>query len=279
MQNVPGHYVKQPSSWRRLAPLVWGRPNDSTIYGILDVDVSRSLAFLAKIAANTGTQLTMTHLVTRALAVTLKKHPDCNSYVRWGRVYRRRDVDIFVLVSAADRRANAGALRADLSGVRIGKADELSLLELADRLRGGAQGIRTGTRDTIKPLKRAIQFFPPALGRIGLSLTSLLQYDFNLNLSRLGLPRDTYGGAIVSSMGMFGIRYGFAPLVPPMRLSCLLGVGRVEDRAVVVDGQIAIRPILPLTATLDHRVIDGYQAGLLSTTLSECLSDPEATGL
>jgi pyruvate dehydrogenase E2 component (dihydrolipoamide acetyltransferase) len=101
----------------------------------------------------------------------------------------------------------------------------------------------------------------------------------NLNLSRFGVPRDTFGGAIVSSMGMLGIRYGFAPLVPAMRLSCLIGVGRVEERAVVVDGSIVIRPILPLTATLDHRVIDGAQAGRLAATLTQLLGDPEAAGL
>ena len=71
----------------------------------------------------------------------------------------------------------------------------------------------------------------------------------------------------------------FAPLVPAMRLSCLIGVGRMEERAVVVDGQIVIRPILPLTATLDHRVIDGFQAGRLAHTLTQLLSDPEGAGL
>ena len=117
------------------------------------------------------------------------------------------------------------------------------------------------------------------LGRIGLRIATYLQYELNLNLSRFGLPRDTFGGAIVSSMGMLGIRYGFSPLVPAMRLSCLIGVGRVEERPVAVDGQVVIRSILPLTATLDHRVIDGAQAGRLATTLTRLLSDPEGSGL
>ena len=67
---------------------------------------------------------------------------------------------------------------------------------------------------------------------------------------------------------------GFPPLVPMMRLSLLAGVGEVEQRPVVVDGEIVIRPILPLTATLDHRVVDGYQAGLIARTLKQILEDP-----
>ena len=78
---------------------------------------------------------------------------------------------------------------------------------------------------------------------------------------------------------MFGIKYGFAPLVPAMRLSCLIGVGRAEERAVVVDGKVVVRTILPLTATLDHRVIDGFHAGKLAATLTSLLADPGGHGL
>jgi pyruvate dehydrogenase E2 component (dihydrolipoamide acetyltransferase) len=280
MPNVPGEFVKRASSWRKLAPLVWGKPNDSTIYGILDVDVSKALPYLERKAAETGCKLTLTHLVTRALALTFKRHPECNAYVRLGRIYQRRDVDLFVLVASTDAAAPAAAdMSTDLSGVRIARADELNLVDLARELHGSAKGIRTGAKDAVAPLKRALRAFPSFLARLGLRLVTYLQYELNLNLSRFGVPRDTFGGAIVSSMGMLGIRYGFAPLVPAMRLSCLIGVGRVEERAVVVDGSIVIRPILPLTATLDHRVIDGAQAGRLAATLTQLLGDPEAAGL
>ncbi len=279
MPNVPGEFIKRASSWRRLAPLVWGRPNDSTIYGMLDVDVSRALPYLERKTTETGSKLTLTHLVTRALALTFKEHPDCNAYVRFGRIYRRRDVDLFVLVASDPSARNTQDMSVDLSGVRVARADELGLPELASQLRGSAAGIRSGTHDAVAPLKKALRAFPPFLSRIGLSLVTFLQYDLNLNLSLFGVPRDTFGGAIVSSMGMLGIRYGFAPLVPAMRLSCLIGVGQVEERAVVVDGQVVIRPILPLTATLDHRVIDGAQAGRLATTLTRLLADPEGAGL
>ncbi len=279
MPNVPGEFIKRSSSWRSLAPIVWGRPNDSTIYGILDVDVSRALPYLERRLTESGSKVTLTHLVTRALALTFKRHPDCNAYVRWGRIYRRRDVDLFVLVSSDDGSREVGDMGVDLSGARIARADELSLTDLADRLRGSAAAIRAGRHDAIAPLKNALRAFPPFLSRVGLRAVSFLQYELNLDLSCFGVPRDTFGGAVVSSMGMFGIKYGFAPLVPAMRLSCLIGVGRVEQRPVVVDGQIAIRAVLPLTATLDHRVVDGAQAGRLAATLTELLADPETAGL
>jgi pyruvate/2-oxoglutarate dehydrogenase complex dihydrolipoamide acyltransferase (E2) component len=278
MRNVPGHFVRHNSSWRQIAPLVWGTPGDPSIYGIIDVDISSALPYLERRALESGVKLTLTHLVTRAVALTLRRHPECNAYVRWGRTYQRREVDIFVLVATNTDNANRNHA-ADLTGVKISGADKLELDKIAFALQKDSASVRHGKDDTIRPLKAAMRAFPGLVARVGLSAVTMLQYGFNVDLTKIGIPRDTFGGAIVSSMGMFGIRYGFAPLVPCMRLGCLIGIGRAEQRAVVIDGNVVIRTILPLTATLDHRVIDGYQAGCLASTLTSLLSDPEGAGL
>ncbi len=280
MRNVPGHFVQRTSSWREVAPLVWGSPNDPSIYGIIDVDITKAQHFLERCGQETGTKLTVTHLVTRAVALALKRHPDCNAYVRWGRIYQRRDVDVFVLVATNTNSNNQDAARAaDLSGVKLSKADTMSIVAIASELQLRSFAVKNGSSDAIRSLKGVMRAFPGWISRLGLSAVTLMQYGFNVDLSKLGVPRDTFGGALISSMGMFGIRYGFAPLVPSMRLSCLIGIGRAEQRPVVVDGEIVVRKILPLTATLDHRVIDGHQAGQLASTLVRLISDPEGSGL
>ena len=55
----------------------------------------------------------------------------------------------------------------------------------------------------------------------------------------------------------------------------ILGAGRIEDRAVVRDGQVVVRPILPLALTFDHRVIDGDQALAFMLALRGLLESPE----
>jgi pyruvate dehydrogenase E2 component (dihydrolipoamide acetyltransferase) len=55
----------------------------------------------------------------------------------------------------------------------------------------------------------------------------------------------------------------------------ILGIGRVEDRAVVRDGQVVARPIMPLALTFDHRVIDGEQGLGFMLTLRDWLEHPE----
>jgi pyruvate dehydrogenase E2 component (dihydrolipoamide acetyltransferase) len=55
----------------------------------------------------------------------------------------------------------------------------------------------------------------------------------------------------------------------------ILGVGRIEERAVVRDGQVVARPIMPLALTFDHRVVDGAQGLGFMLTLRELLEQPE----
>lgn len=55
----------------------------------------------------------------------------------------------------------------------------------------------------------------------------------------------------------------------------ILGVGRIEERAVVRNGQVVARPILPLALTFDHRVVDGEQGLGFMRTLRELLEQPE----
>ncbi len=276
-RNVRGHFLNNVSGWRHAAIGAWSAADDPTIYGTLDVDVSRAIAYLDDLSRSTGRRLTMTHLVTKAVATALRQHAECNAYVRFGRIYQRTEVDIFVLVAVPSDTAKPCPPRTtDLSGAMVRNADQKDVVAICEEVESAAHAVRATGRESLRGLKQVIRALPPLLSRIGLRLVSFLQYDLNIDLTRVGVPRDSFGCAMVSSMGMLGIQLGFSPLVPMSRLSLMAGVGQVQDRAVVVDGQIVVRPILPLTATLDHRVVDGYQAGLLAQTVKQILEDPGA---
>jgi pyruvate/2-oxoglutarate dehydrogenase complex dihydrolipoamide acyltransferase (E2) component len=57
--------------------------------------------------------------------------------------------------------------------------------------------------------------------------------------------------------------------------SAILGVGAIADRAVVKDGQIVIRPIMPYSFTFDHRVINGFGAELFMKNIREIVETPD----
>jgi len=70
--------------------------------------------------------------------------------------------------------------------------------------------------------------------------------------------QDLEGGTFtISNLGMYGIEQFVAVLNPPQ--VAILAVGSIEDRAVVVDGELSVVPTLTMTLTCDHRAIDGSE--------------------
>ena len=74
---------------------------------------------------------------------------------------------------------------------------------------------------------------------------------------KLKLP-DLEGGTFtISNLGMYGIEQFVAVLNPPQ--VAILAVGSIEERATVIDGDLAIVPTMTMTLTCDHRAIDGSE--------------------
>jgi pyruvate dehydrogenase E2 component (dihydrolipoamide acetyltransferase) len=88
-------------------------------------------------------------------------------------------------------------------------------------------------------------------------------------------PSDLSGGTFtVSNLGMFEVDAFNAIIVAPQ--GGILAVGRIADRVVAVDGKPAVRPMMVLTLSCDHRVIDGAGAAQFLKDLAEAISDPAA---
>ena len=107
-----------------------------------------------------------------------------------------------------------------------------------------------------------------------LRLVTWLTADRNADLGRLGLPRQAFGSAMVTSVGMFGVQKAYGPLAPLYRIPILALVSEVTQRPVVVDGEIVARPMLTVTATMDHRYLDGAQAARLARSVRAYLESP-----
>jgi pyruvate dehydrogenase E2 component (dihydrolipoamide acetyltransferase) len=86
-------------------------------------------------------------------------------------------------------------------------------------------------------------------------------------------PADLVAGTFtVTNLGMFNVDAFSAIIVPPQAAS--LAVGRIADRVVPVNGQPGIRPLMTLTLSGDHRVIDGAQAAVFLADLAEAIRAP-----
>jgi pyruvate dehydrogenase E2 component (dihydrolipoamide acetyltransferase) len=84
---------------------------------------------------------------------------------------------------------------------------------------------------------------------------------------------DLEGGTFtISNLGMFAVQSFTAVLNPPQ--AAIVAVGAAEDRVVPMGGGTAVRPMVTLTGTFDHRAVDGAPAAAFLQTLRESLEDP-----
>ncbi|KEO87528.1 dihydrolipoamide succinyltransferase [Erythrobacter sp. JL475] len=84
---------------------------------------------------------------------------------------------------------------------------------------------------------------------------------------------DMQGGTFtISNGGVFGSLMSTPIINPPQ--SAVLGLHRIEDRPVVVDGQIVIRPMMYIALSYDHRLIDGREAVTALKIIKEAIEDP-----
>jgi len=84
---------------------------------------------------------------------------------------------------------------------------------------------------------------------------------------------DLEGGTFtISNLGMFGIEQFVAVLNPPQ--AAILAVGSTEEKPVVRDGQVEVRPLMSMTITCDHRAIDGADGAEFLRTVKELLEEP-----
>ena len=255
------------TGWRKVAASVWGHPNDPQIYGDLELDATRLLAFVEEARRLTGIRVTVTHLVGKAIAHALAEQPDLNTHLYRGRFVPRESIDVFFAASVGGGK--------EVSGVKVVGADGKSVLEIAEELERRVERIRSGEREVGGATKTldATPFW--LLGPL-LRFVTWLTADKDVDLKRLGLPRRAFGSAMVSSVAMFGVQKAYGPLSPLFRIPILALVSEVAVKPVVVDGEIVARPILTITATMDHRYLDGSHAARLGTSVREYLEDPGA---
>jgi pyruvate dehydrogenase E2 component (dihydrolipoamide acetyltransferase) len=258
--------LEDVSTFRRMAAAMWRSPRDPSIYGSMDVDATAALAFLA--AQPKQPRITITHLVARAVALALRDQPELNGKVRfWGRLEQRATIDVFVTVATEGHR--------DLSGARIDRADEKSLAEIAREIAERAGKIRGGKDPSYRKSKAMLGQIPWWLARPATWLSDVLVNELHVDLPAQGMPRDPFGSAIVTSVGMFGIDSAFAPFVPLARCPMLILVPEVRPRPWAVGDRAVVRPVLRLCATFDHRLIDGAAAGRFAARLTELFGAPE----
>ncbi len=210
-------------------------PHVTTLF---EADLSRVLkhrALHGKSYESRGARLTLTAYFISACVRALRAHPEVNATFREDAMELHRDVNIGVGTALGDK---------GLIVPVIHRAQDLSLLEIAERLQHAVEAARAG------------------------------------KLS----PQDVRGGTFTISNHGVGGSLLAAPIVINQPQVAILGAGKVQRRVCVIDTEgsesIAVRSMCYLTLTIDHRALDAFQAnaflGLVVETLEQWPDTAEA---
>jgi len=255
------------SGWRKIAGAMWREADDPQIYGGLDIDATNILAFIERARA-AGHKLTPTHLVGRALARALREVPDLNVRLRGSKAEPRESVDIFFITTVGGGR--------DLSGVKVVGADDKDAYQIAAELASRARTLKGGKDPAFARTKKRMDTLPTPVLRAALRLSAYLAGELGLRVPQLALEANPFGSAMVSSLGSIGLPLAFVPLAWMYKVPMIVVAGEIADKPVAIDKQVVVRPMLPLTATIDHRYADGWHIAQLVKPFRAYLEDPAA---
>ncbi len=208
--------------------------------------------------------------MAKAAAAVLKECPDANAILRWNRIYLRKRIGIFFQVVMTDE----GDGKADLSGATLYDVEGKSLVEICDEFEKKVDLVRKRKDPALEKTRGtflAIPFF--MLNRL-LKLISFFSFTLNLDLRWAGIPSDPFGSMMITNVGTLGLDVAYVPLVPYARVPILLAVGAVAEKPIVDAGAIIVAKMMAVSATFDHRVIDGFHASVMSKVLKAWMEKP-----
>ena len=213
------------------------------VHALVELDVTEAQRRIDAAAEH----VSWTGFVTASVAAAVVLHPEVNARKAGRRILYFDRVDVGATVE------RTGEGRATLDVVVLPDADRLSCVEVTAALHRA----KVGPAQPHPPLR--------LIGPV-LRLPGPLRRAAVRAAATSPAVSASCGPAVgVTSIGMFSSTWGWAvPLAP---LTVIVTVGGVAERPVVRDGRVVARPMLPLTVSLDHAVVDGAPAARFVETL------------
>ena len=271
MPNLELAKKKDVASFRKIAIGTWRTAYDPSVYGTMEMKMDAAMDYIRRYREATGKRLTPTHMVARAMAQCLKETPDANAIMRFNRIYLRKTIGVFMQVVMTDQ----GSDKVDLSGVTIYDVEKKDIGEIVDDVEKKVALVRAHKDPALEKTRGTFKFIPYIFLNLFMRVLSFLSLTLNLDLRWMGIPKDGFGSVMITNVGSIGLDIAYVPIVPWSRVPILLAMGEVNEKAVAEDGEVVVRKMMNISATFDHRFIDGMHAAAMSRILRRWLEHPE----
>jgi pyruvate/2-oxoglutarate dehydrogenase complex dihydrolipoamide acyltransferase (E2) component len=248
--------IPYPKTRRFMEEAIRSTHNKPMMHGLIEVDVSKSRAYIRDVKARTGETPSFTAFVIGCLGRAVSEHPDVHALHKGrGHLMLFADVDVLtwierdiaghpVVLPCIVRSANRKTFEGIHDDIRVAQVQDVATIDV-----GGA---------------KASQLLPAWLFRPYFSLAVRLGKWFPKEWKK------RWGTVTLSAVGMVGKGAGWG--IPPSSPSvCWITVGGIGQKKEDIDGQNVTRDYLSLTVSFDHRMIDAAPAGRFTERLKELI--------
>lgn len=257
--------MTRASMRRKIAVATWRAPREGRLHARMAVDATALLAYCARMRAQHGVAVTPGVVTGMAFARGVGTVPAFHNRVVFGRIVPFASYDVAFAVDIGNGE--------DLAPTKVCDVDTKTVVQVARELVAGAARLRArkdADYETTSGIAAAVPWW--ALRPV-LAAASVL--NGGIGVRAFGQPAHPLGSLFVTNIGSFGLDEGYVAPVPLARVPLYVCVGAVRDAPMAVDGAVVVRPQLVLTATSDHRLVDGAHAAQLARFVRSALADPD----
>ncbi len=254
------------TNWRKVASTIYRKPTDSKIYGSVELDVTELEKYISE-KRKEGIKITLTHIITLIVGRAIKTEvPELNTFLKRGIITPRPQIDAMVSVLLQD---------GEMGSVKIQNIDKLNVAELAKEIKDKINESRNGKENNTMKSKDSLSSIPWPFRSWVFFLYRLITIQWGFSFPFIKLSANSFGSYVISNIGTLGLDSGYGALLPSANVSIVMILGRVIKKPVVVNDEIVPRRILSLSATLDHRVVDGSHGGKLFRFIRQMARNPK----
>lgn len=257
---------KYNSDWRKVASTIYKKPIDSKIYGTVELDVTELEKYISQKRKN-GVKTTLTYILTLIVGRAIREEvPELNTYVKRGKIKQREQVDATVSVLLPG---------GQMGSVKVENADQLTIDELSDKIAEKIRDSRKGNENDTMQSKSMLANVPWPFRNWLFKLYRTLTIHWGISMPVIGLDSNSFGSYVISNIGSVGLDTGYGSLLPSSNVSVVFILGSIVKKPVIINDKIVPRRIMALSATLDHRVVDGSHGGRLFRQIKHYIKHPE----
>jgi pyruvate/2-oxoglutarate dehydrogenase complex dihydrolipoamide acyltransferase (E2) component len=253
---------------KKIAQGSWGAPQDTSVYGTVEVDMDIVDNFIGSYnKKNPDNKITYTHFFMKLVANSMSKVPRINGTYAFGEFIPFEGIHMNTLVDIEGK---------NLTGVTVNNCEQLSFKEIRQNLNYKIKKIKMKKDEDTKEQMKIAKMLPSCVMACLLEFSSFITYTLGVSFKPLKLKKYPFGNIILTNASKTSIQHAYAPLVNFSRAILLVVLCSPYDKPVVNEKrEVEVRKVMNVNMTFDHRYADAMTVQPVFEEFIRLVKNPE----